>query len=1228
MSTSPHPDSRPLAIRAATHLRPGSLAAFVIAGVLAGCTDDGLAPTDIRQDAAADVDNGDTDPADVPVPDGITVTAIEPAEGPTEGLVQTEIRGHHLSRVTTVYFGAVPALDVFPVNDELLVLLTPPQPAGWVDVRLETGVEGELPVVVERAYLYRDTVQVVAVDPPSGHPMGGDRVTISGRGFTAGAHVLFGTRHAVAIDIIDDATIGCVVPPGTAGIVDVHVTTPFGAGTLRRGYTYEGDALPTGSATIESVTPAQGPVAGGTRVTLRGRDFPNQAAVRVGALPATRVEVSSDARSLTFTTPPGSAGPNDVHVLHAGTAVTARNAFTYITEGPELYAVLPGRGATAGGTRVRLIGAGLPTTGRMDVTFGTRPARETRGGDGTWIDVVTPEGPVGAVDVGLGLTSGTVTLRRAFAYFDPGSRPGTWGGPVDGNVNVTVVDARQGTPIEGAFVMLGTSPFGTRFRGTTNRFGQIVFSDAGLMGRQLVTASRSGYQTLHLGGFDAENITVPLERAPTCEDVEDMPCDVVAPPPVSATFEGTIIGSSKGPSLPFGRCGDWSDTPGGLCAPCTTATTCALGDATAACLPLGNEGSFCTNRCETQADCGSGFVCLDPTGADTDRRCVPPPGTPAVFCDITEPSINATDTVSWPGVEVGADNRVEFQTRLGQYGVYCWGGTIVRGGFTPERLGVVRGLSAERDGTVVKADIRLDIPLSEEVTLVLDRPTIGRSASFLEGDRAMLRTFLDLGGDGVAEFPPLRAVTVRTFRQRVPARLSGPLYDATWTLLAGVESPALNGGSMLIERNLKTLQAAFDYRLKTAEPWEVLPATMDTTWALARWRTADGANRTLAVGDDGRIAQQVGAGAWARMTTDSRAALRAIATAPASADDGLVHAIAGGAEGTALHWSGLRWEVRPTGTENVFTSIVFDSATTAWATAGDLVMRWDGTAWTSAWTAPRPLAAIGLLPDLRVIVAGEDGFVAAGNDSTAFETIAVPTTVDLHAIAIDAAGTVDLVGDDGVWLHGNLVSGLALLATPGVQDLRAVTSNLDPAQGAAAAVGADAVVWFRNGTAILASNPGAARGTLRAVVDTDAGLLAMGSYERIVGPMMGIPENVTPPNGGFMTDAITWTAREGLVPHFNVIDFEGSVGPCSACGFLFMLPFTEWRAVTNGIMNRADFPDLSGISGVQPLSWGIKNIAIQRVRVDDGFDFDNSAASGFFGADWRAWAWRYVVVLN
>lgn len=92
--------------------------------------------------------------------------------------------------------------------------------------------------------------------------------------------------------------------------------------------------LNSAAPTVTSVSPDRGPTAGGTQITVRGTGFAAGSTVRVGGADASEVTVV-DGRTITATTPPGTAGSADVEVVRADAAsVTASGAFTYIAPDP------------------------------------------------------------------------------------------------------------------------------------------------------------------------------------------------------------------------------------------------------------------------------------------------------------------------------------------------------------------------------------------------------------------------------------------------------------------------------------------------------------------------------------------------------------------------------------------------------------------------------------------------------------------------------------------------------------------------------------------------------------------------------------------------------------------------------------------------------------------------------------------------------------------------------
>ncbi len=81
---------------------------------------------------------------------------------------------------------------------------------------------------------------------------------------------------------------------------------------------------------LTSITPASGPAAGGTSVTITGTDFTNGATVNMGSAPATAVKWISKT-SISATTPAQAAGSVDVAVINAdGQLAILASGYQYV----------------------------------------------------------------------------------------------------------------------------------------------------------------------------------------------------------------------------------------------------------------------------------------------------------------------------------------------------------------------------------------------------------------------------------------------------------------------------------------------------------------------------------------------------------------------------------------------------------------------------------------------------------------------------------------------------------------------------------------------------------------------------------------------------------------------------------------------------------------------------------------------------------------------------------
>jgi hypothetical protein len=150
-------------------------------------------------------------------------------------------------------------------------------------------------------------------------------VTVTGKNLTGATAVTFGGTAVKSFTVVDATTITAVTPAHAAGTVAVAVTTPGGTGTRGAAFTY----VAVGAAPkIVSVSPSNGPAAGGTVVTITGTNFTGTTAVTFGGTAVTSFTTVS-ATTISAVTAAHTAATVDVAVTTVNGSATAAAAFTY-----------------------------------------------------------------------------------------------------------------------------------------------------------------------------------------------------------------------------------------------------------------------------------------------------------------------------------------------------------------------------------------------------------------------------------------------------------------------------------------------------------------------------------------------------------------------------------------------------------------------------------------------------------------------------------------------------------------------------------------------------------------------------------------------------------------------------------------------------------------------------------------------------------------------------------
>jgi hypothetical protein len=352
-----------------------------------------------------------------------TIATISPIDGTSLGGTLVTVRGtgflNDAAGTIVVRFGDRLATAVGVFDDGRLTCRAPSGTAGTSVTLTLTSANGSTQLV--DGYRYHARPTLTAVTPASGTSLGGSRVTLTGTGFLVDGAVLnvvsFGGVTATSVVVRNDRTIECNVPAGTPGLqVQVGVANVNGTGQLPNGYRYH--ARPA----LASVEPPDGPLEGGTLVTLTGGGFQNDSAgtntVTFGGVAASAVTVLGDAQ-LTCLTPPGLAlGPVDVVASNANGAATLLGAFSYTGTAPMVAGALPGKGTTQGSTAVTLTGSGF--LAGATVSFGDEPALDVRVVDENTIECLTPPSPTGRwVDVRVRSSGLDASLPLGFQYVAP-----------------------------------------------------------------------------------------------------------------------------------------------------------------------------------------------------------------------------------------------------------------------------------------------------------------------------------------------------------------------------------------------------------------------------------------------------------------------------------------------------------------------------------------------------------------------------------------------------------------------------------------------------------------------------------------------------------------------------------------------------------------------------------------------------------------------------------------
>ncbi|MDR1300231.1 MAG: IPT/TIG domain-containing protein [Candidatus Nomurabacteria bacterium] len=360
--------------------------------------------------------------------DDPTISTISPISGPSAGGQTVTITGTnftrldtHVSIITSVTFGGT-AATVTGVTDTTITVTTPSHTAGLVNVSVSTIADT---ITKPNGYTYLAPPTITSISPTSGSIYGNTHVEIAGTNFdTTGSTVVK----------IDDATLTCstITATSAACVTGAHakaagvpVTLSTSAGNASGTVTF--DFVDT--AGTWSISPNEGPLTGGTTVTLTGNigASAGNTTVTIDGISATGVTVNS-ANEVVFTTPANTTvGWKEVIVTTPAGSYpeSSTSGFYYVDTGSinpvEIDASTAAYGPLTGGNVITIDGTGFDATAEITDAYNLQIDGNScviSGVTTTQITCTVPAGnSVGVKNVTLAVAGVSITtLTGAYTY--------------------------------------------------------------------------------------------------------------------------------------------------------------------------------------------------------------------------------------------------------------------------------------------------------------------------------------------------------------------------------------------------------------------------------------------------------------------------------------------------------------------------------------------------------------------------------------------------------------------------------------------------------------------------------------------------------------------------------------------------------------------------------------------------------------------------------------------
>ncbi|MBI2605013.1 MAG: IPT/TIG domain-containing protein [Deltaproteobacteria bacterium] len=333
-----------------------------------------------------------------------TLASVNPTNGKLAAGTSLTLTGTGFISGATVTVGGTACTSPSVTNSTTMTCAAPAKAAGTYSI-IVTNPDTQASNTLTGAYTYNPLPTISSRSPTNGKLAGGDTLTISGTGFMSGVTVTIGGTSCTSLNLTGSTQITCTVPAKSAGSYTVLVRNPD---TQTASTTYVYNPIPT----ISSITPKNGPMAGGGTLTINGTGFLGGLSVTIGGL-ACAPPITS-ATIITCTIPANSAGIYDVVVTNTDTqSVTLTSGYKY--NAFPLAGVSPTNGKLAGGDTLTISGSGFVSGAAA--TIGGTNCTSPNVVNSTTMTCVSPAKSAGSYDVIVtNPDTSSSTLTNGYTY--------------------------------------------------------------------------------------------------------------------------------------------------------------------------------------------------------------------------------------------------------------------------------------------------------------------------------------------------------------------------------------------------------------------------------------------------------------------------------------------------------------------------------------------------------------------------------------------------------------------------------------------------------------------------------------------------------------------------------------------------------------------------------------------------------------------------------------------